>query len=372
MSVIVKGNEITLIGTVGGDPWWEDEVFGHADVIGALAQVGRDTDITVRVNSGGGVASEGAAIHATFAGHKGKVNMVVEGWAASAASLFVMAGTTVTMRPGALLMIHEPGAGAWGSADVHRHVASALDVMGGVYAQVYADRCGKPVDEVRQMMRAETWLGPAEAVAQGFANAAEAANDDAAPSSEPVAFSQIRAYAHAPEPIIALAKSRGWGSRAPAMTASAPTRPTMETSVPTANTPPTTPAPAAPSASGNPPPAGPEATAPADAVAIAEACATAGFPALIPNMLRAKPTMAAVTTMLTDAKAIAEACDSLRVPTMKDSLVMAVASGVSLQVARDMATNAAAARDAAVVTDPTRAPQMAADAGWGAALAKLK
>ena len=365
MSVIVKGNEITLIGTVGGDPWWEAEVFGHADVIGALAQVGRDTDITVRVNSGGGVASEGAAIHATFAAHKGKVNMVVEGWAASAASLFVMSGTTVTMRPGALLMIHEPGAGAWGSADDHRHVASALDVMGGVYAQVYADRCGKTVDEVRQMMRAETWLGPAEAVAQGFADAADAANDDAAPAGEPVAFSQIRAYAHAPEPILTLAKSRGWGSRAPAMTASAPTRPTMETPVSTLSTPPNQPAPPAP-------PAGPDATMPADAVAIAEACATAGFPALIPNMLKAKPTMAAVTTMLTDAKAIAEACDSLRVPTMKDSLVMAVASGVSLQVARNMATDAAAARDAAVVTDPTRAPQMAADAGWGTALAKLK
>lgn len=360
MSVIVKGNEITLIGTVGGDPWWDDEVFGHADVIGALAQVGRDTDITVRVNSGGGVATEGAAIHATFAAHKGKVNMVVEGWAASAASLFVMAGTTVSMSPGSLLMIHEPAAPAWGSADEHRHVASALDVLGGVYAQVYADRCGKPVEEVRQMMRAETWLGPAEAVAQGFANVA---NDDAAPAGEPVAFSQIRAYARAPEPLITLAKSRGWGSRAPAATASAPTRPTMETAVPAPNTPP--PAPPAP-------PAGPEASTPADAVAIAEACATAGFPALIPNMLKAKPTMAAVTTMLADAKAIAEACDSMRVPTMKDSLVMAVASGVSLQVARDMVTNAAAARDSAVVTDPTRAPQMAADAGWGAAVAKLK
>jgi len=127
VSASVQGNEIVLTGTVGGDAWWEDEVFSHTDVITALAQVGRDTDVTVRVNSGGGIATEGAAIHAAFAGHRGKVHMVVEGWAASAASLFVMAGDTITLRPGALLMIHEPAAPAWGSADDHRRTAEALE-----------------------------------------------------------------------------------------------------------------------------------------------------------------------------------------------------------------------------------------------------
>ena len=221
MSATVNGNEIVLTGTVGGDPWWDDDVFSQADVINALAQVGRNTDVTVRVNSGGGVATEGAAIHSVFAAHKGKVNMVVEGWAASAASLFVMSGHTITMRPGALLMIHDPSAGNWGTCDDHRRVASALDIMGNTYAQVYADRCGKSPEEVREMMRAETWLGPAEAVAQGFADAAET---DGADVPEPVAFAHVRAYARAPERIVALAKSRGWGARAAqAATAAAPT-----------------------------------------------------------------------------------------------------------------------------------------------------
>lgn len=103
MAVIVNGTEIVLTGTVGGAAWWDEDYFTHADVIGALAQVGREADITVRVNSGGGVASEGAAIHAAFAAHKGTVEMIVEGWAASAASLFVMAGDKVTMRRGAFL-----------------------------------------------------------------------------------------------------------------------------------------------------------------------------------------------------------------------------------------------------------------------------
>ncbi|WP_051340390.1 head maturation protease, ClpP-related [Azospirillum halopraeferens] len=211
MAVIVNGTEILLTGTVGGDPWWDGEVFSQSDLINALAQVGRNTDVTVRVNSGGGIATEGAALHSAFVAHKGKVHMVVEGWAASAASLFIMAGDTITMRPGALLMIHDPSARAWGTSEEHRRVAGALDVMGNVYAQVYSDRCGKSPEEVREMMRTETWLGPAEAVAQGVADDAE---PDGADAAEPLAFSRFRAYAQAPERIVALAKSRVWGARA--------------------------------------------------------------------------------------------------------------------------------------------------------------
>ncbi|QCO18868.1 Clp protease ClpP (plasmid) [Azospirillum brasilense] len=361
VSTIVRGNEIVLTGTVGGDPWWDDDVFSQADVINALAQVGRNTDVTVRVNSGGGVATEGAAIHAVFAAHKGKVNMVVEGWAASAASLFVMSGDTVTMRPGALLMIHDPSAGSWGTCDDHRRVASALDTMGGTYAQVYADRCGKSPEEVREMMRAETWLGPAEAVAQGFADAAEA---DGVDTPEPVAFAHVRAYARAPEHIVALAKSRGWGARASlAATAAAPTRPTMEAPLPEENTPTDDKTVVTPPA---------EADAPADPVAIAEACATAGFATLTAGFLKSKATMKAVNAALSHAKDIAAACDTLRVPNMKNSLVQFVATGGDMQVARNMATDAAAARDEAIVTDTTRQPLAPVSSGWSAAVAKLK
>lgn len=362
MSAIVRGNEIVLTGTVGGDPWWDDDVFSQADVINALAQVGRDTDVTVRVNSGGGIATEGAAIHSAFAAHKGKVNMVVEGWAASAASLFVMSGHTITMRPGALMMIHDPSAPAWGTCDDHRRVASALDTMGNVYAQVYADRCGKSPEEVREMMRAETWLGPAEAMAQGFADEAET---DGADAPEPVAFAHVRAYARAPERIVALAKSRGWGARASlAATAAAPTRPTMEAPVPDENTPTDDKTVITPPVT--------EADAPADPVAIAEACATAGFATLTAGFLKATATMKVVTASLAAAKEIATACDTLRVPNMKNSLVQFVAAGGDMQVARNMATDAAAARDEALVTDTTRQPPAPVASGWGAAVAKLK
>ena len=350
MSVIVNGTEIILTGTVGGDPWWDDDVFSQSDVISALAKVGRDADVTVRVNSGGGVATEGAAIHSAFATHKGKVHMVVEGWAASAASLFVMAGDRITMRPGSLLMIHDPAASVWGTADDHRRGADALDVMSGVYAQVYADRCKKTPEAVRGMMRAETWLGPDEAVKEGFADAADG---DAAEAPEPVAFAHVRAYARAPERIVALAKSRGWTARASmAASPAAPTRSKMEHSV--TDTPQAGTEPATTENPGTTPTTDPATvdTAPADPVAIAEACAKGGYPELTAALLKAGATMSAVTERIGEAKAIADACSRLRVPDMAGKLI---ASGVSLETARDLASAAAAGRSDSIVTDTTRA-----------------
>lgn len=64
MAAIVNGNEIVLSGTVGRLFW--DDCFDHNDVILALATVGRNEDVIVRLNSGGGIATQGAAIHAAL------------------------------------------------------------------------------------------------------------------------------------------------------------------------------------------------------------------------------------------------------------------------------------------------------------------
>ncbi|MGY6246207.1 ATP-dependent Clp protease proteolytic subunit [Bosea thiooxidans] len=114
MAVLVDGNELVLTGTVGA--YWFEDGFSASDVSGALARLGRDSDITVRLNSGGGIATEGTAIHAAFAAHKGRVDIVVEGIAASAASIIAMAGNSVTMALGAVMMIHDASTIAFGDA----------------------------------------------------------------------------------------------------------------------------------------------------------------------------------------------------------------------------------------------------------------
>ena len=228
MSVIVNGNEIVLTGTVG-DNWWGDG-FTSPEVIMALAEVGRTTDIRVRLNSGGGIATDGSAIHSALEAHKGKVEIVVEGVAASAASVIAMAADRLIMATGAVLMIHDPALVTWGNAAAHAKSIEQLDRLGDSFADIYADKTGKPVAEMRDLMRAETWMTAQEAVDAGFADA----TGTAAAEIEPTAFA-YGGYAHAPKALASLAEARGWKPLRPpaAPTAASTTPPPASTEDPT-------------------------------------------------------------------------------------------------------------------------------------------
>lgn len=200
MSVIVNGQELTLSGTVGAD--WFDDGFTHPQVVQALA--GLDGDITVRLNSGGGYAADGAAIHATFASYPGKVSVIVEGIAASAASLIAMAGDTIVMADGAVMMIHDPENFTIGNSEEHQKTIDELEAYATAYAKVYAARSGKTMEECRTIMKATTWFNGEEAVAAGFA-------DEVGPSkAKPVAAYDYRAYANTPTALAAKARAKGW------------------------------------------------------------------------------------------------------------------------------------------------------------------
>lgn len=219
MDVLVDG-EILLFGTVG-DFFWGDG-FTALDVIDALSRIGRGNDVTVRLNSGGGIATEGVAIFNALKAHRGAVDIVVEAIAASAASLIAMAGETVTMRTGAVMMIHDPSAITIGTSADHEKSVEALEALASGYADIYAEKSGKTAKQTRVDMKAETWLTAAEAVNQGYADEV-----DSAAAPEPTAF-DFRIYQKPPERLAALAAAKGWNFSARA------TNP-KETAMPAAN-----------------------------------------------------------------------------------------------------------------------------------------
>ncbi len=199
---LLKNGELVLYGFVGDDYWGDG--FSATGVIDALAEIGRDTDVTVRLNSGGGYANEGIAIYNALATHRGEVAIVVDALAASAASVIAMAGDTITMRAGALMMIHDPAAVTWGDAAAHEKTKSQLDKLGDAMAGIYADRCEGNADEIRAEMREEIWLTGAEAVERGLATGTETAKAHTASAFD------YRIYAHAPEKLVALAEQERW------------------------------------------------------------------------------------------------------------------------------------------------------------------
>lgn len=207
-SLLVNG-EILLYGDVG-DPYCWGDGFTVTDVASALAEHGAG-NITVRLNSGGGIAFDGVAIYSLLRSHEGAVHVIVDGIAASAASLILMAGDTREMRDGAMVMIHDAAGLTFGTAADHQRDATVLDKLSDQYAGIYAARSGLGREEVRTLMRAETWFTADDAVAKGLVTG------KAESLAEPTASFNYRLYARAPKGL----PSRFKPQAAPAATAAA-------------------------------------------------------------------------------------------------------------------------------------------------------
>ena len=215
-SILVDG-ELVLYGFVGDDLWGEG--FTARQVMDALVEVGRDADITVRINSGGGYTDDGIAIYNALYAHRGTVSVVVDAIAASSASVIAMAGDTITMRAGALMMIHDPARVTWGDAGDHEKSLEQLNKLGAQMADIYAERTGEDADDIRDEMKDELWMTGEEAVERGFATDTEGAK------AKSVAAFDYRVYAHAPKPLVAKAKQKKWSAAALARNAASAAQP---------------------------------------------------------------------------------------------------------------------------------------------------
>lgn len=225
MTILVDG-ELVLYGFVGENYWGDG--FTASDVIDALAELGRDADVTARINSGGGYTDDGIAIYNALVAHKGNVAIVVDAMAASAASVIAMAGDTITMRAGSLMMIHDPAGHTWGNADKHEKSVEQLNKLADLMAGIYADQSGEDAEDIREDMKAEIWLTGEEAVDRGFATDTESGK------SKSVAAFDYRVYDHAPQKLVAMAKKEKWSFKAEVQkAASAALTPAREKEKPT-------------------------------------------------------------------------------------------------------------------------------------------
>jgi ATP-dependent Clp protease protease subunit len=147
------------------------------------------------------------AIRNVLAQSSKKVIVNVVGLAASAASIVAMAGDTITMHSGSVMMIHPAQAANMGSAADFRKMADTLDTVTASLADVYAAKTGLAKDKVLDMMNAETWMDSDEAVKLGFATAVS--KDKAAVKNEfdlstfRNAPASLKVEAKAEEPVVA-------------------------------------------------------------------------------------------------------------------------------------------------------------------------
>lgn len=179
--------ELWLYGVVGG--WWFG--FDSDTVAWALTQMPEDvTHVNVRVHSPGGNAFEGVAIGNLLSNHPAHMRVIVDGLAASAASVIALGGDEVVMSPGSLFMIHDASLLTYGNAAELRSDAEFLDKISRNIAEVYAYRAGGSAQEWRELMVADqgggTWYTAQEAVDAGLATSVGNIAAVGTPPAEPV------------------------------------------------------------------------------------------------------------------------------------------------------------------------------------------
>jgi enoyl-CoA hydratase/carnithine racemase len=114
---------------------------------------------------------EGQRIYNALRGISSRgVNVIttVNGQAASMGSVILMAGDQRKMTNGSRIMIHEASMTTRGDADQLKRHSQLLESISAEIAEVYAERSNGSAEEIRELMRNETWMTAGEAEKAGF------------------------------------------------------------------------------------------------------------------------------------------------------------------------------------------------------------
>jgi ATP-dependent Clp protease protease subunit len=159
--------ELHIFGDVTSWPWLESDV--SATMLSNKLKEVTASHIDVWINSMGGEVAEGLAIYNALRNHSASVTTHCEGFACSIASVIFMAGDERVMEHASLLMVHHPWTMAAGNADDMRKTADDLDSIEQAIKAAYRRGVNLEDDELNQLLDGETWIGPEDATAWGFA-----------------------------------------------------------------------------------------------------------------------------------------------------------------------------------------------------------
>ena len=158
---------IRLYGPI--DSWGGYWGISAKDVGGVLDALPESVNqIILRINSPGGHVFEGISIMNLLGAHRAKVTAVVDGLAASAASVIAAGADETVMSPGTQMMIHCTSTIVWGNAAEMRKEAAVLEGLDRSLAEIYTAKAGEK--DWAALLEAETWLPAADAVAEGLAD----------------------------------------------------------------------------------------------------------------------------------------------------------------------------------------------------------
>lgn len=153
--------EMVIAGTIGSS-WYDSSGATSKEFREKFNAIPKGKTVRVRINSEGGSIQDALEIYNLIRA-RGNVATYNDGYALSSASIIHAAGSPAIAPHSSITMIHEPWSMTMGNEEEHRKAAEMLDKHGDTIAAIYARKTGKTADEMRQLMKNETWLTGAEA-----------------------------------------------------------------------------------------------------------------------------------------------------------------------------------------------------------------
>ncbi|PTQ70359.1 ATP-dependent protease ClpP protease subunit [Pseudomonas sp. GV071] len=216
--------EILLYDEIGA---WGITARQFAKDLKALGDLSR---IDLRVHSPGGDVFEGTAIYNLLKHHPARVDGYVDGLAASMATVILMACDVVYIPENGLMMVHKPWGITGGDADDMRRYVELLDKIEDTMVMAYASKTGKSAEDIKALLKEETWMTGKEAIEAGFADQL----------TEPLAAAahlnskRMQEFNHMPEALKALLQPRASTHVPPVAQPAAPAAPAPVAVVPSA------------------------------------------------------------------------------------------------------------------------------------------
>lgn len=159
--------DIFIFGDIAEDVWWGDEVTPNS-IVNQIKELDV-SEINIHINSYGGSVSAGWAIYSALRESKAKIISYADGFVCSAANYPFLAGDERHASAVSAFYLHNVSTFASGYSEDLRKAAEEIDKLTEIGINAFTERAGMSRDTVKQLMDAETWLTPEEAVAYGIA-----------------------------------------------------------------------------------------------------------------------------------------------------------------------------------------------------------
>ena len=172
--IVSKDNgvaDVFLYGEIVSDSYGGEYGISEKDIVNALKNIPRSvTQINLRVNSPGGSVFSGTTIYELLRNHPAKVTAYVEGFAASIASVIIMAADEIVIGEAAMIMIHKPLVGIYGNSNTLQDMIEILDKIEYQMISIYKKRMGASKEEIASMLSKETYFTAEQAIEAGLAD----------------------------------------------------------------------------------------------------------------------------------------------------------------------------------------------------------